>query len=737
MPLNRTFSFEDHDEQALSSDQQERDSYHASYPYRDSPSRDLHVTPPPSYRSPPPHDPVSPPSPTARFHPGAHPDSSYARLSDQRFSSIDDSHRRNLPLPTDSSSADEPPPPPAHRRIPSSQLADDGRLWGDELGYSRSMRTAGSTTTPGMDNLGRAAAGGGIAGIAMGGANTNERQSGVGAMHAAEGARGDPYRGPAERDLDASDTPYVPSRPEPSRQLRTQDSYGSVDPFRTPAPSPGQTTPRVYPSNYSGHSIPLSEYPSAGESAPYQDSPYQSRSAYANRIGNDGPFNPNEIADDGDDGFMPDPKRRSVLAMGRQPSRDVLPATAAGAAGGAVGGSVVGKLFGSFGRKSKGPSANGSYNPVGQSTAYDGGADGGEGARRGQEKSEWLSRQTKGNNKMRWVVGLSIGVVVVLAIIGGIVGGVVASKNSSKNSKGGNSSAASNSTNNAATDLAANGDLDINSAEIKALMNNDNLHKVFPGMDYTPWGTQYPACLTYPPSQNNVTRDMAVLSQLTNNVRLYGTDCNQTEMVQHAISQLKLTDMKIWLGVWIETNTTTNDRQLSQMYNILEKTQDHSIFRGVIVGNEALYRAGLDKASSETDLINTLTEVKSNFSSKSYNLPVATSDLGDNWNAQLVAAVDIVMSNIHPFFAGVTPDVAPGWTWNFWQQHDTILTTGTSKQNVIAETGWPSAGGNDCGVTGETCSNPTAGSVAGVDEMNTYLDGFVCQSLANGTEFFW
>jgi len=54
------------------------------------------------------------------------------------------------------------------------------------------------------------------------------------------------------------------------------------------------------------------------------------------------------------------------------------------------------------------------------------------------------------------------------------------------------------------------------------------------------------------------------LSQLTNVIRLYGTDCNQTEMVLHAISQLKLTDMKIWAGVWLENNVTTNDRQMQQ-----------------------------------------------------------------------------------------------------------------------------------------------------------------------------
>ena len=172
------------------------------------------------------------------------------------------------------------------------------------------------------------------------------------------------------------------------------------------------------------------------------------------------------------------------------------------------------------------------------------------------------------------------------------------------------------------------------------------------------------------------------------------------------------------------------------MYDVLDKYPS-SHFAGVIVGNEVLFREDM----TEVELGQQLQDVRSNLTSKKIDLPVATSDLGDNWNATLAADTDIVMSNVHPFFAGVTPDEAPGWTWNFWQTHDVILTgasttgSGGYPKNIISEVGWPSSGGNDCG--DNTCTSTTDGAVASVDNMNSFMDGWVCQSLQNATTYFW
>ena len=583
--------------------------------------------------------------------------------------------------------------------------------------------------------MGESAAGGGIAGIAIGVANTNERESGVEALRSLNNIPQTNHNLPPERAYNTigSDTPYVPTTPSGFRGMHRPDPYESPAPSTSnpfdddnrqisAAPSPGQLTPRPY---HSQTSVPMQDYHSQDEITPaigsYSDNPYKRVStAWDPRIGK-GDIDPDEIEDDGDDGLAPASRRRSALGVKTQTNTSSSGGTNTGAA--AAGGGVLGTLGGFVGRKNVvgdgGRDPSGQYGPVPRSGFEDGGV----------EKSDWLKRQTSRRSKMRWIIGIIIAILLVAAIVGGVIGGIKGAK--SNNSADKSADAAEQHGQSASDDKHANGDLDKDSDEIKKLMNNPDLHKVFPGMAYTPFNAQYPECLTNPPSQNNVTRDMAVLSQLTDVIRLYGTDCNQTEMVLHAIDRLALTDMKVWLGVWLEKNTTTNDRGLHALNDLLA-TNGAGPFAGVIMGNEVLFRQDL----TEVQLAKILSDTKKNLTAQKIDLPVATSDLGDDWTATLADEVDVVMSNIHPFFAGVEVDVATGWTWSFWQNKDVVLTSGSSKKNIISEVGWPSAGGRSCGNVNCT-DDIKSSSVAGIDEMNQFMNDFVCQSLANGTDYFW
>lgn len=676
MSGGRTYSFGNDDEHDLSHRAQHQ------YGYQDSPSRDV-ISPPPHYTSPPPQQ-LSP---------------THSRGWSQ------DRELQRRPVPAQYTDA-SPPPPPAHREDPSQ--------------YHDYRPT--SNVTAGMDNYSDRAYGGGLTSVAQGVADRNERESGLEALRSMHAAAPAHPSQPYDRDYPRAD-PYM--RPSPHLSS-DRASYNSGLPLAAGAGTPGSITPDPYSSRYSAQDIHLDNYPPhPNMSYPgYHDSPYQNSSLNHNPAISQASVNPHDIADDGDDGFMPEPHRRSFMPMGRQKSSERAGPTAAAA--GAAG--AVGVAGGFFSKKTQ-SSSDISYDPVT-------GGQGGSGA----EKSEWLSRQKRGSNKMRWIIGIAIGAVVILAIVGGVVGGILGSKNSGggDSGSGGSGSAASSTWNTASGDLAANGDLDKNSAEIKALLNNDDLHKVFPAMDYTPWGTQYPLCEKYPPSPNNVTRDLAVLSQLTDTVRLYGIDCNQTEMVLHSIEQLELTEMKVWLGVWIDTNQTTNDRQMKHMYELLKERKDHSIFKGVIIGNEALFRADESKTEAQQELADFLDDARAEFKTNGWDLPIATSDLGDNWNSVLVSHVDFVMANIHPFFAGVPADEAASWTWSFWQNHNVPLTANNPNVGqIISETGWPSGGGTDCGGTTGDCSPGQSGAVASVEDMNIFMEDWVCQAIANGTDYFW
>ncbi|KAF5678476.1 murein transglycosylase [Fusarium heterosporum] len=430
-------------------------------------------------------------------------------------------------------------------------------------------------------------------------------------------------------------------------------------------------------------------------SDPYVDNPYPGYYNSRNGSANLGVVNPNEIIDDGDDGLeYGKSQRNSILSL---PNSDRLRkggATAAVVGGGAAAGGLLGGRGSSYEMKAA------REKPYGYAS---------------EDKDTGRSKRCK------WLVIIVVLLIIVGAIVGGVVGGLL---NNGQKDEGGHGSSGQS----AKDDEEKNGDLSKNSAEIKDLLNNSDLHRVFPGMDYTPLNSQYPDCMHNPPSQNNITRDVAVLGQLTNKIRLYGTDCNQTQMLIHSLDRLELTDTKIWMGVWLDKNETTNDRQMSQMWDILDEYGDKP-FEGIIIANEILFREEMNI----TTLAKILDDTRTKLDKKGLKLPVATSDLGDDWTSELASDSDYIMANIHPFFAGVDASDAAAWTYNFWETKNGDMWKTDKQKNIISETGWPTGGGTNCG----SASSCTQGSVGGVDELNTFMEDWVCQALKNGTNYFW
>ncbi|XXH02144.1 hypothetical protein Hte_008512 [Hypoxylon texense] len=651
--------------------------------------------------------------------PGAHPDSAFNRLrQNRRYSGGPERTGAGTGAAAGAIAggvyaAAEPSPSSSLSRPVQSSGQD---TWGPEVSQPN--------VTPGADNFSEAAAGG-MSGLAMSVAERNARESGLEAMRQAHQFQQPQHQQSFYPDGYQATPPQHNSYDQPQSYAYDHGYDQGYD--MSPGYGAGNYGHQGQPYHSSPSLAPMGAAAASpsGRGTPtrsvhsYSSDPFRDpHLAYGQRMDpNLGQFNPNDIDDDGDDGLdYRRSARNSILSLGGSSGRGGNGATS-GAVGAVAAGGVVGGLMG----RSRNSGIH--YDPVqnASSAGKVGGSTEYEMSGKNEKPSEWLSSQTSSRKKWKWFIFVVVGLLIAGGIAGGVVGGILANKKSG--SAGGVDSAES--------DTAQNGDLDINSAEIKALMNNPNLHKVFPGVDYTPINVQFPDCLKNPPSQNNVTRDVAVLSQLTNTIRLYGTDCNQTEMTIHALKQLKLDgDIKIWLGVWQDGNGTTNERQLSKMWNILDK-YGADPFKGLIVGNEILFREQMNA----TELGDLLDSVRSNLSRHDWDLPVATSDLGDNWDAQLASISDYIMGNIHPFFAGVNAKEAASWTWDFWHNKAQGFFKAETEKNVISEIGWPTKGGTNCG--NDTITVCPDGSVAGVDELNTLMENWVCQALANGTNYFW
>ncbi|KAI0391877.1 glycoside hydrolase superfamily [Xylariaceae sp. FL0594] len=606
-----------------------------------------------------------------------------------------------------------------------------------QLRQNRGREAQQNSITPGADNFSEAAAGG-IPGLAMSVAERHARESGLEAIRNQQPYQQQPSYSSAY--LPQAYHPAAPQRPsyEDAQSYGGDYGYDASRPYYANSQMPYEHS-YSHGSSSNGTPVPSGPTPTRSLNSFHSDPFRDPHVAYGQRMDPRlGQVNPNDIDDDGDDGLeYRRSARNSMLSLGNSTGRGAggaAPAAGVAGAAGTAGAAAAsgGVLGGLMGKNRNGGVA---YDPVRNPAA---GIDSVPRA----EKSEWIAKQSSSKKKWRWIIGVLAVVIIAGAVVGGVLGSMFSKKSSdsSNGGGGGSGSGSGGSTSGQAAgggalwqtaqqDMQENGDLDINSDEIKSLLNNPNLHKVFPGVDYTPLNVQYPDCLKHPPSQNNVTRDVAILSQLTNTIRLYGTDCNQTEMTIHALRQLKLEDdIKIWLGVWQDNNQTTNKRQLDQMWTVLDQYGDKP-FKGLIIGNEILFR----KEMTAQTLGNLLDSVRTNLSRHSWDLPVATSDLGDNWDSSLAEISDYIMGNVHPFFAGQDAKEAASWTYTFWNNKAGAFFKSDPEKNVISEIGWPSQGGTDCGAA-DTCEK---GAVAGIDELNTLMSTWVCQALQNGTNYFW
>ncbi|KAK3062058.1 hypothetical protein LTS18_004912, partial [Coniosporium uncinatum] len=347
----------------------------------------------------------APPPPIHRNLPSAQPDSGFNRMREQELYGVAPSSA--LAWQTSPSRQRDS----TTRRAVGSSSPERQRGYGDANRgpplahggqYTTMNQRRESQITPGMDSLGEAAAGGGINGIAMGVASTNERESGLQAvrdidnLYSAPGLLGHRAATPPERQLPSDDLDYPgaygyqsPPAPIQRRALPSHDSQNSMVPLAAAAAPIAASTPHHY-TNSSMQENGLRAGAYTPDRYSYYDTPYREASpSNYQRAGEIGTIDPMDIDDDGGDPFgLPpsNPARKSRLNLGAGAAAIPMAGLAAGT-GAAAGAGIV----------SKSRDASGNYVSVGSENQF-------------EKPSEWLSSQTSGRKRLRWIVGIIIAI---------------------------------------------------------------------------------------------------------------------------------------------------------------------------------------------------------------------------------------------------------------------------------------------------------------------------------------
>lgn len=268
--------------------------------------------------------------------------------------------------------------------------------------------------------------------------------------------------------------------------------------------------------------------------------------------------------------------------------------------------------------------------------------------------------------------------------------------------------------------------------------DSSQINRSLYGLAYSPDGALLPNCGA---AQANVTRDMVMAAQLTPRIRLYGSDCNQTELVLQGIKEAGNVDLSVWLGIYIDGNDTVYQRQMDAVTTAIRKYGTEHI-AGITVGNEYLLLSYGDAGNAtdpkgvaaRTKLLNYIQKTNATIQAMKLDkvIPLGTADAGSAVTRELCAGADYIMANVHPWFGSVPIEQAAGWTWQFFQDFDVNVCAQAPNKPImyIAETGWPTASDNAT----KASDGP---SIASVDNLQKFLDTFVCQANANNTNYFY
>lgn len=195
------------------------------------------------------------------------------------------------------------------------------------------------------------------------------------------------------------------------------------------------------------------------------------------------------------------------------------------------------------------------------------------------------------------------------------------------------------------------------------------------GFSYSPFQQgQYPQKDQYP-TDEEMRRDLEIMSKLTDNIRIYSVDGSLGNIPKLA----EEFGLRVTLGIWISPDLERNEREITKAIELANTSR--SVVR-VVVGNEALFREEITPEA----LIVLLDRVRG-----AVKVPVTTSEQWHIWEKypQLAKHVDLIAAHVLPYWEFIPVDKAGQFVFDRARDLKKLF---PKKPLLLSEVGWPSNG---------------------------------------------
>ena len=200
-------------------------------------------------------------------------------------------------------------------------------------------------------------------------------------------------------------------------------------------------------------------------------------------------------------------------------------------------------------------------------------------------------------------------------------------------------------------------------------------------LNYSPYTNGLSPEINSPVPLELVEWQLGLIHPYADTIRLFGVTGELAKIYKTAKETY---GFRVIAGCWFDARSS--ESEIFKELDALIKLADDGYIDMAIVGSELLYRGDCSVSS----LISYINYVRNGIQNKA--VLVATSDTVLAWidNPSLVNACDVVLVTIYPFFNGVPADKSAAALQDAY--NSVKWAVGNSKEVVISETGWPTAG---------------------------------------------